>query len=137
MESMTDTIFTWTEKGLTFYADFFGVAYPFSKYDQIFVPEFNAGAMENVGCVTYNEQLLPKETPSKSRLTRLCHVLMHEMAHMWYGNLVTMRWWDDLWLNESFAEYISHYCMAKGFGDEFLDIWGYFLGGKAWGYSTD
>lgn len=62
---------------------------------------------------------------------------MHEMAHMWFGNLVTMRWWEDLWLNESFAEYISHYCMANGFGDEFWDIWSYFLGDKAWGYSTD
>ena len=137
MEAMADYIFTWTEKGMAFYGDFFGITYPFSKYDQVFCPEFNAGAMENVGCVTYNEALIPKETPSKSRLTRLCHVLMHEMAHMWYGNLITMRWWEDLWLNESFAEYISHYCMAKGFGDEFLDIWGYFLGGKAWGYSTD
>lgn len=93
--------------------------------------------MENIGCVTYNEGYLPKESPSKTRLTRFCHVLMHEMAHMWFGNLVTMKWWEDLWLNESFAEYISHYCMAQGFGDEFSDIWGYFLGTKDWGYSSD
>jgi aminopeptidase N len=137
LETILDNLFEWTDKGLIFYGDFFGVPYAFSKYDQVFVPEFNAGAMENVGCVTYREGYLPKEAPSKIHLTRTCHVFMHEMAHMWFGNLITMRWWDDLWLNESFAEYISHYAMAMGFDGEFDDIWSYFLGDKSWGYSTD
>jgi aminopeptidase N len=93
--------------------------------------------MENVGCVLFREGFLPKDTPNQIQLTRVCQCLMHEMAHMWFGNLVTMKWWNDLWLNESFAEYISHYAISKEFPDEFRDIWTYFLADKSWGYDTD
>jgi len=100
-------LFEVTRQGFHFYADLFDRAYPFDKYDQLFVPEFNAGAMENVGAVTFHDSFLFRDAPTEpQRLTR-AEVVLHELAHMWFGDLVTMRWWDDLWLNESFATYLS------------------------------
>jgi len=107
-------MFDITEAGMWFYMDFFQTKYPFRKYDQIFVPEHNWGAMENVGLVTYNESFLCRgETPTLFKMERFSNVNLHELAHMWFGNLVTMKWWNDLWLNESFATYMSHLCMAR------------------------
>jgi len=80
---------------------------PWSKYDQIFCPEFNTGAMENIGAVTFTDSYINKETMSEIALSKLTTTAIHEMVHMWFGNLVTPVWWDDLWLNESFATFIS------------------------------
>ena len=82
--------------------------YPFGKYDQAFVPEFNEGAMENPGCVTFRDEFIFTSAVTVAEREQRANVIAHEMAHMWFGDLVTMRWWDDLWLNESFAEYLGH-----------------------------
>mmetsp|Transcript_20458 Transcript_20458/g.38299 ORF Transcript_20458/g.38299 Transcript_20458/m.38299 type:complete len:871 (-) Transcript_20458:81-2693(-) len=123
--------------GFKFYNEYFDFTYPFEKYDQVFVPEFNFGAMENVGCVVYRDQFIFKEAPSQNDLIRVSHVFLHEMAHMWFGNLVTMKWWDDLWLNESFADYICFYAIDKGLPGAYPEVWQSFLDSKGWGYDTD
>ena len=97
-------LFTVTKQGFDWYHANFGVRYPFDKYDQLFVPEFNAGAMENAGCVTFREDYVFRSKVTDARYERRGETILHEMAHMWFGDLVTMRWWDDLWLNESFAD---------------------------------
>jgi aminopeptidase N len=131
-----DEIFEITIQGLDYYADLFAQPYPFSKYDQIFVPEYNSGAMENVGAVTYNEAYLFRDPPTdKQRLDR-AEVLLHELAHMWFGDLATMRWWDDLWLNESFATYISYLTMVEA--TRFTNAWKVFNSDiKRWAYQQD
>ena len=101
-------------QGLDFYADFFDYPYPFGKYDQIFVPEFNAGAMENVGAVTHTERMVFRDPPTDNQRRGRAEVILHEMAHMWFGDLVTMRWWNDLWLNESFATYMAYLAHDRG-----------------------
>jgi aminopeptidase N len=126
-----------TIKGFLFYNEFFNLPYPFEKYDQVFVPEFNFGAMENVGCVTYQENYVFRDPPSRNNLLGLAIVMLHEMAHMWFGNLVTMVWWDDLWLNESFADYICFYAIDKGMPGAYNEVWQSFLDSKGWGYDTD
>lgn len=129
--------FTWTVEGHKFYRSFFDYPYPFSKYDQVFVAEFNFGAMENVGCVIYRDQYIFKDPPSDIQLHRVCNTFLHEMAHMWFGNLVTMKWWDDLWLNESFATFMSSLAIDTQLKSRFPDAWRHFLASKGWGYATD
>ena len=129
-----------TRAGMDYYRDFFGVSYVFDKYDQIFCPEYKMGAMENVGLVTYTEHYVFKDKPSYSKLMRFFCTVLHELAHMWFGNYVTMEWWDDLWLNESFATYMSHLALAyaKDLRPEWRDSsWDMFLTEKAWGYAED
>ncbi len=125
-----------TKQGLDFYSSFFDYAYPFTKYDQIFVPEFNAGAMENVGAVTHSERLVFRDPPTQNQRLGRAETLLHEMAHMWFGNLVTMRWWNDLWLNESFATFMAYLALTEA--TRFTTAWQAFNAGmKAWAYRQD
>jgi aminopeptidase N len=130
-------IFDVTKKGFAYYEKEFGLAYPFDKYDQLAVAEFNAGAMENVGCVTYAENYLVfRSKVTDKEYNWRANVILHEMAHMWFGNLVTMQWWDDLWLNESFAEWASYYTLAEA--TRFTNSWTVFNAErKNWAYRQD
>ena len=126
VEREADELFEVTRQGFRFYAELFDQPFPFDKYDQLFVPEFNAGAMENVGAVTFHDSFLFRDPPTEpERLTR-AEVVLHELAHMWFGDLVTMRWWDDLWLNESFATYLSFLALDEA--TRFTAAWRRFNG---------
>jgi aminopeptidase N len=133
----SDSIFLITRQGFDFFNEQFGVRYPLPKYDQLWVPEFNAGAMENFGCVTHAEShYIFRSQVTDFEYEQRANTILHEMAHMWFGDLVTMRWWDDLWLNESFAEWASHWCNSKA--TRFSNSWTTFLSiRKAWGYRQD
>ncbi|HEY7599992.1 MAG TPA: aminopeptidase N, partial [Candidatus Limnocylindrales bacterium] len=129
-------IFEITGQGLDFYSELFDQPFPFAKYDQIFVPEYNSGAMENVAAVTYNEGYLFRDPPTDNQRLDRAEVLLHELAHMWFGDLTTMRWWDDLWLNESFATYISYLAMVEA--TRFTNAWKVFNSDiKRWAYQQD
>ncbi len=136
LEEHADEIFEITTQGMDFFSALFDQPYPFAKYDQIFVPEYNSGAMENVGAVTYNEAYLFRDPPTENERLDRGEVLLHELAHMWFGNLVTMRWWDDLWLNESFATYISYLALTSA--TRFTNAWKVFNTDiKRWAYQQD
>jgi aminopeptidase N len=131
-----DEIFEITKAGFDFYHRVFDYRYPFGKYDQLFVPEFNAGAMENAGCVTFLEDYVFRSKVTDSRRERRAETILHEMAHMWFGDLVTMRWWDDLWLNESFATYAS--VLAQTSATRWTGAWTTFCNAeKTWAYRQD
>ncbi|PPK69018.1 aminopeptidase N [Actinokineospora auranticolor] len=131
-----ERLFTETKQGFGFFHDNFGVPYPFGKYDQCFVPEFNAGAMENAGCVTFLEDYVFRSRVTRYAYERRCETVLHEMAHMWFGDLVTMRWWDDLWLNESFATWAS--VLAQANVTEYEHAWTSFANiEKSWAYRQD
>ena len=132
----TDEWFTPTKQSFAFFNDYFDIRYPFGKYDQIIVPDFNAGAMENVAAVTFNEAYIAKSEKSTLAKMRLANVIAHEMAHMWFGDLVTMRWWNGLWLNESFATYMANLALANA--SDFERVWEVFYSRtKQWAYRTD
>jgi aminopeptidase N len=131
-----ERLFTQTKQGFGFYHKNFGVPYAFGKYDQLFVPEFNAGAMENAGAVTFLEDYVFRSKVTRASYERRAETVLHEMAHMWFGDLVTMQWWDDLWLNESFATFASVLCQAEA--TEFTTAWTTFANSeKSWAYRQD
>ncbi len=131
-----DYMFEKTRQGFEFFEKTFNYPYPFAKYDQLFVPDFNAGAMENAGAVTFTETYVFRGAVAEALKERRVVTVLHELAHMWFGDLVTMRWWNDLWLNESFAEYTSHLAVAEA--TEWVDSWTTFaFSEKAWAYTQD
>jgi aminopeptidase N len=131
-----ERLFTETKQGFGFYHDNFGMPYAFGKYDQLFVPEFNAGAMENAGAVTFLEDYVFRSKVTRASYERRAETVLHEMAHMWFGDLVTMTWWDDLWLNESFATFASVLCQAES--TEYTEAWTTFATvEKSWAYRQD
>ncbi|HEX5089884.1 MAG TPA: aminopeptidase N, partial [Nocardioides sp.] len=131
-----DELWKITEQGFAFFEDKFGYPYPFGKYDQLFVPEYNMGAMENAGCVTFRDEYLPRSRQDRSFYEFRAEVILHEMAHMWFGDLVTMKWWDDLWLNESFAEWACYH--AEALATSYTDAWtGFTNARKQTGYRAD
>ena len=124
---------------MKYYEELFDFAYPFDKYDTVFCPEFNFGAMENPGCVTFNENshLLYRASNITAKTYR-AYTTLHELSHMWFGNLVTMEWWDGLWLKESFASYMGYYCLMNfslraDYPESRISYWNY----KEYGYQCD
>ena len=140
MNEQAEELFEITRVCMGYFEELFGYPYQFDKYDQVFIAD-HPGAMENPGCVIWSDDFIAEETPTIQSRTARAVYLTHELAHMWFGNLVTMKWWNDLWLNEAFAEFISHFAMAQINGKlktiKFSDVWVEFFSEKTWGYSTD
>jgi aminopeptidase N len=136
LERQAEQMLTITAQSFDYYHSLFGIRYPFGEYHQVFVPEFNAGAMENPGCVTLRDQFVFRGAMTHEEVLTRSNTISHEMAHMWFGDLVTMKWWDDLWLNESFAEYMSHRTLSEA--TEFTDAWvDSSMARKPWGYAAE
>lgn len=129
-----ERLFALTKRGIDFFSGLFGEPYPFGKYDQLFVPEFNWGGMENVAAVTYTDAVVFKDPPTEDQLFRRAEYFMHELAHMWFGDLVTLRWWNDLWLNESFASYVAYLALEQDHPTAWQDF-NYRM--KLWAYRED
>jgi len=133
-----DEIFAVTRQGFDWFEEKFDYAYPFAKYDQLFVPEFNAGAMENAGAVTIRDQYVFRSKVTDAAYEVRAETILHELAHMWFGDLVTMEWWNDLWLNESFATYTSIACQSHAPGSKWPHAWTTFANSmKTWAYRQD
>jgi aminopeptidase N len=131
-----DDLFEVTKQGFEYFEDAFDMAYPFVKYDQLFVPEYNMGAMENAACVTFRDDYIFRSRQTRAAYEGRANTILHEMAHMWFGDLVTMKWWDDLWLNESFAEWASHH--ASTVATRYDEAWTSFANSrKTWAYRQD
>jgi aminopeptidase N len=131
-----EEIFEVTKQGFKWFEDKFQIGYPFKKYDQVFVPEFNAGAMENVGCVTFRDEYIFRSRTTRTAYESRANTILHELAHMWFGDLVTMKWWNDLWLNESFAEWAAHWACTGA--TQYNEAWTLFhVQRKAWAYRQD
>ncbi|VXB86844.1 aminopeptidase N [Nocardioides sp. AX2bis] len=131
-----EELLTITRQGFEFFEEAFDFPYPFGKYDQLYVPEYNMGAMENAGCVTLRDEYLPRSRQDGAFYEFRASVVLHEMAHMWFGDLVTMRWWDDLWLNESFAEWACYHAAVEN--TAFTESWtGFTNARKVTGYRQD
>ncbi|WP_193162450.1 aminopeptidase N [Microbulbifer hainanensis] len=131
-----DDWFSATQQAFAFYQKYFDIPYQFGKYDQLIVPDFTIGAMENVGAVTFNEAYVSRGEKTQAQRQRLANTIAHEMAHMWFGDLVTMKWWNGLWLKESFATYMAS--LALSHNPDFKDVWqNFYLGSKRWAYDSD
>ncbi|WP_370145102.1 aminopeptidase N [Streptacidiphilus sp. EB129] len=136
LEADAEEILETTRRSFDHYHRVFEQRYPFDSYDQCFVPEFNAGAMENPGCVTFRDEFVFRSAVTDAEREERALVVAHEMAHMWFGDLVTMRWWDDLWLNESFAEYWAYQVVSES--TRYTGAWtGFSAARKSWGYDAD
>jgi aminopeptidase N len=136
LERQAEQMLKITAQSFDYYHSLFGIRYPFGEYHQVYVPEFNAGAMENPGCVTLRDQYVFRGAMTRDEVLTRSSTISHEMAHMWFGDLVTMKWWDDLWLNESFAEYMSHRTLCEA--TEFTDAWvEASMARKPWGYAAE
>ncbi|MFF5972669.1 aminopeptidase N [Streptomyces sp. NPDC012769] len=138
LDADADEILDVTKACYDRYHQKFDEPYPFDSYDQAFVPEFNAGAMENPGLVTFRDEFVFRSAVTDTERMTRAMVIAHEMAHMWFGDLVTLRWWDDIWLNESFAEYMGFQTINEACSDRFADTWIDFgVTRKSWGYEAD
>ena len=132
----SDDVFEVTRAGLDFFHERYGVTFPWGSYDQIYVPEYNLGAMENPGCITFNESYISRSTPTFSERQRRANTTLHEMCHMWFGDLATPAWWDDLWLKESFAE--NQGASAIATSTKYMGEWANFaMNRKIWAYTQD
>lgn len=129
--------FSFMKSALSFYQDFFEYDYPFTKLDIIFVPEFVLGAMENIACLTFNEYFLCIKPSTEIFNQTICNLICHEISHMWFGDLVSILWWDDIWLKESFATIMASICIDKALNSQFPNVWEEFCRSKTWGYNTD
>ncbi|MFJ4846036.1 MULTISPECIES: aminopeptidase N [unclassified Streptomyces] len=136
LDADVEELFDITRRCFDRYHELFAEPYPFDSYDQAFVPEFNAGAMENPGLVTFRDEMVFRSAVTDAERQTRGMVVAHEMAHMWFGDLVTLRWWDDIWLNESFAEYMGYQVLSEA--TRFTGTWTDFaVARKGWGYDAD